>query len=136
MANIFADLATGATAGVFSGIGGLFKDIRSALGKVDPDKAAEVEEKLAAAETALLQAQMSINLEDAKSGNWFQYGWRPFIGWICGLGLAAQYFIIPILAVFDIVPKAPLDFGQLISLVIALLGLGAMRTYEKTTPTK
>ena len=129
--NIFTDLAAGAAGGVFSGIGGLFKDIRSALGKVDPDKAAEVEERLAAAETALLQAQMAINLEDAKSNKWWQAGWRPAVAWVCAGGLAIQFMIEPLLALVGVVPKVPFDSGQLMAILVPILGLGAYRTYEK-----
>ena len=56
--------------------------------------------------------------------------WRPFIGWICGMGLAYQFLIYPILIAF--IPKViPLDMGTLLTLLAGILGLGAMRTTEK-----
>jgi hypothetical protein len=131
MGNVISDLASGAAGGILGGLGGLFKDVRSALGKVDPDKAAEIELKLVEAENSILLAQTQINLEEAKSEKWWKAGWRPFIGWICGVGLAVEFLILPIAALFDVAPKTPLDFGALMSLVIALLGLGAYRSYEK-----
>lgn len=82
------------------------------------------------AETQLALGQMEINKEDAKSGNFWQSGWRPFIGWICGLGLAYQFLVYPILIAF--VPDIKeLDLGTLLTLLGGLLGLGGLRTAEK-----
>ena len=81
-------------------------------------------------ETQLALGQMEINKEDAKSGNFWQSGWRPFIGWICGLGLAYQFLVYPILIAWQ--PKiVQLDMGTLLTLLGGLLGLGALRTQEK-----
>jgi hypothetical protein len=83
-----------------------------------------------AAETDLAKAQIDVNKEDAKSGNFWQSGWRPFIGWICGCGLGYQFLVYPILVAF--VPKiVQLDMGTLLTLLAGLLGLGAMRSNEK-----
>ena len=81
-------------------------------------------------ETQLALGQIEINKEDAKSGNFWQSGWRPFIGWICGLGLAYQFLVYPILIAWQ--PKiVQLDMGTLLTLLGGLLGLGALRTQEK-----
>ena len=81
-------------------------------------------------ETQLALGQMEINKEDAKSGNFWQSGWRPFIGWICGLGLAYQFLVYPILIAWQ--PKiVQLDMGTLLTLLGGLLGLGGLRTAEK-----
>lgn len=81
-------------------------------------------------ETQLALGQIEINKEDAKSGNFWQSGWRPFIGWICGLGLAYQFLVYPILIAF--VPNIKeLDLGTLLTLLGGLLGLGGLRTAEK-----
>ena len=82
------------------------------------------------AETQLALGQIEINKEDAKSGNFFQAGWRPYVGWICGTGLAYQFLVYPILVAF--VPGIKeLDMGTLITLLLGLLGLGGLRTTEK-----
>lgn len=82
------------------------------------------------AETQLTLAQLKINEEDAKSGNFWQSGWRPYIGWICGTGLAYQFLVYPILVVF--IPEIKeLDLGTLLTLLGGLLGLGGLRTAEK-----
>ncbi len=87
----------------------------------DADKKAQLAHDIAtmsekhAQELAL--AQIKVNQEEAK-GNWFQSSWRPLIGWICGLSLAINYMVSPILAGFGIIiPQAdmsvmmPLLFG-------------------------
>ena len=82
------------------------------------------------ASTQLALGQQKINEEDAKSGNFWQSGWRPFIGWICGVGLGYQFLVYPILIAF--VPKIQqLDMSTLLTLLLGLLGLGGMRTVEK-----
>jgi len=81
-------------------------------------------------ETQLALGQVEINKEDAKSGSFWQSGWRPYIGWICGTGLGYQFLVYPILISF--LPKIQqLDMGTLLTLLLGLLGLGGMRTYEK-----
>jgi hypothetical protein len=61
----------------------------------------------------------------------FVAGWRPFIGWVCGLGLANVYLVNPWLQwLYGIKgPELPLDV--IVELVIAMLGLGTLRTVEK-----
>lgn len=81
-------------------------------------------------ETQLALEQIKVNVEDAKSGSFWQSGWRPYIGWICGTGLGYQFLVYPILVAF--VPKiVQLDMGTLLTLLGGLLGLGALRTTEK-----
>lgn len=80
--------------------------------------------------TQLALEQIKVNIEDAKSGSFWQSGWRPFIGWICGSGLGYQFLVYPILIAF--VPNIrELDIGTLLTLLGGLLGLGGMRTVEK-----
>lgn len=43
------------------------------------------------AETDLAKLQAQTNIEEAKSTNWWVAGWRPGIGWICGVILALTY---------------------------------------------
>jgi Holin of 3TMs, for gene-transfer release len=78
----------------------------------------------------LAQAQIGVNTEEAKSPSVFTSGWRPYIGWICGTGLAYQFLIYPVLIAY--IPKiVQLDMGTLLTLLLGMLGLGAMRTTEK-----
>ena len=102
----------------------------------DPAQRAAAQLELAklqqSGELAQITGQLEVNKAEASSTSWFVAGWRPYIGWICGTGLAYQFLIYPILAAF--VPNVKqLDMGTLISLLAGMLGLGGMRTYEKVT---
>lgn len=85
---------------------------------------------------AMALAQSTTNTAEAANANTFVSGWRPFIGWICGSGLAMQFIIGP-LATWGgalagrVVIFPSLDMGTLITLLAGMLGLGAMRTVEK-----
>ena len=75
-------------------------------------------------------AQTEINKVEASHRSIFVAGWRPFIGWVAGLGLANAFLINPLLSYFGIAgPELPLSI--MTELVYALLGLGALRTVEK-----
>jgi len=114
----------------------LIKPVTKLLDKWIPD--ADTKQKIAheiatmserhAQELAL--AQIKLNTEEAK-GNWFQSSWRPATGWVCVLALGVNYLISPIAAGFGIViPQA--DGGTLMPILGGLLGLGGMRSFEKT----
>jgi hypothetical protein len=79
--------------------------------------------------------QTNINQAEASNPNMFVAGWRPFVGWVCGGGLAYQYLADPLLswgAAIAHLPVPPsLDMSTLITMLGGLLGLGGMRTYEK-----
>lgn len=93
------------------------------------------------ADLQLATGQMETNTEEAKTGSLFIAGWRPFIGWVCGVGLGIQFVVSPLLTfIFDFfgerVEVPPLDLGTLMTLLFGMLGLGAYRTYEKVKGTK
>lgn len=85
----------------------------------------------------LVQAQLDINKIEAASPNLFVSGGRPFILWICGLIFAANYLIIPLIAFIlniyghPITDMPKLDMGEMMPVLGGLLGLGAMRSYER-----
>ena len=86
----------------------------------------------------LAKGQMEINKVEASNANLFVSGWRPFIGWTCGLGMFGNFITIPFanfaLALLDIeitIPLVPLE--TMMPVLMGILGLGAMRTYEKKT---
>lgn len=91
------------------------------------------------AELQLAQGQIDINKIEAASDDPFKSGWRPFIGWVCGSGMATQFVIGPWgtwiinVAYNKNVPFPEMDMSQMLPLVFALLGLGAYRSYEKVT---
>jgi hypothetical protein len=131
------------------GLGSILKDLISPVTNiieevvVDKDKAREIKleiEKLAdkADERyhAELMGQIEVNKIEAAHASLFVAGWRPFIGWTGGVGLAYSFVLAPFI---EFVAKTngytgemPLpDMGQLMTLVLAMLGVGAMRSYDK-----
>lgn len=134
--NLLESLASGGVGALLNGIGTLAKNIRIAITGKDPEKLAEIEAKLIELEFAAQKAQTEITLQEAKHPSVFVAGWRPFIGWVCGLGIAYHFIGHPLLlwlfAILDqkISPPA-LETEGLLSLVMALLGIGGLRTFEK-----
>ena len=81
----------------------------------------------------LISLQTKINEIEAQHRTVFVAGWRPFIGWVCGIALAYN-FVIRDLFIWlinpDIVPPA-LQMDHLMTVLLGMLGLGGLRTYEK-----
>jgi hypothetical protein len=137
---LLADINVNNLGSIFSGLGTLFKDVRTAItgeAPLDPNKRAELEAKLLEAEAVLSTAQTRINEIEAANPNIFVSGWRPAIGWICVLGIFIHFVFTPIgswayflyTAKMAILPA--LDIEALFALVTAMLGLGGFRTYER-----
>ena len=85
----------------------------------------------------LAKGQIAANTEQAKHPSLFVAGARPAIMWICALGLLTQFFIMPIAewATAIWMPEISLpklQTGELMTLTLSLLGLGGMRSYEKS----
>ena len=85
----------------------------------------------------LMKAQIEVNKVEAASSNLFVAGWRPFIGWTCGLGMFGNFITIPfsnfVLALVGmdiVIPLVPLE--TMMPVLMGMLGLGAMRSFEKT----
>jgi hypothetical protein len=108
-----------------------------------PDKNAQMQAKLAMlqmqaqGELAQLAGQLDVNKAEASNPNWFVAGWRPAVGWTCAMGLASQFLISPLATWLASLLGHPiiypsLDMGTLLTLLMGMLGLGSMRTYEKT----
>jgi hypothetical protein len=123
-------------------LGPLTKTIETVVDRLVPDKNAAMEMKLQMMkelQTAGLEqvsAQLEINKVEAANASVFVSGWRPFIGWVCGTALAFQYVCSPILMyisnAFGLEIPAPPTLGEnLYELVLGMLGMGAMRTFEK-----
>ncbi len=88
-------------------------------------------------ELSQITGQLDINREEAKSTNWFVAGWRPFIGWICGVGLGYVAIVEPMARFaaqvwFSYNGAFPaIDTTLTMQVLLGMLGLGAMRTTEK-----
>ena len=136
MGNLISELAEGGAKGLFTGIGQMAKDIRTAITGKDPAKEAEAMQKLLEIEFAAQKAQTDINIVEAQSPNLFVSGWRPATGWICVFALAWYYILAPfaswVMSIFDVESTIPIfEAGELMTLLFGLLGIGGMRTYEK-----
>lgn len=76
-------------------------------------------------------AQIELNKIEAAHRNIFVAGWRPFIGWVCGLGLVNMFLVNPWIQWFTGVAGPNLPKDIIMELIFALLGLGTLRTIEK-----
>ena len=133
----------------FDPLSALFDLGKSAIDKIwpDPIKRAEELRKLEEmkqrgdlaelnAQVQLLSGQLDINKIEAASNNVFVSGWRPFVGWVCGFGLAYAAIIEPIMrfaaTMLDYTGTFPvIDTSITMQVLLGMLGLGAMRTREK-----
>jgi hypothetical protein len=84
----------------------------------------------------LAKGQLEVNKVEAASKSLFVAGWRPFIGWVCGLGFLSNFILIPManfgLALAKIAVVVPMiDTAQMMPVLLGMLGLGGMRTVEK-----
>ena len=84
----------------------------------------------------LAKAQLGVNKVEAAHRSLFVAGWRPAVGWVCVLGMFGNFITIPfsnfVLAISGIdivIPLVPLE--TMMPVLLGMLGLGAMRTYEK-----
>ena len=83
------------------------------------------------------QGQLGINQAEAQSSSLFVSGWRPFVGWVCGSACAWNWVGLPVLNFLAAALRHPLaispaDLTQMLPLLMGMLGMGALRTYEKT----
>lgn len=132
-----------------TGLGSLFSLGTTIIDKIWPDKneaekaklrlfemtqAGEFKELEADLERARMQVQ--VNTADAQSGSNYRGGWRPFIGWVCGFGLAYASIIRPVMLGIIRIKYPTFDLPDvggeaLTTLLFGMLGLGGMRTFEK-----
>lgn len=121
--------ASAVVKGVADGLDGLFTSDDERLThaevmtriKQDPDK-----------------AQMAVNAVEAGHRTMFIAGWRPFTGWVCGMALAYQYLLNPLiiwivtLSMDKPIYPPELDMSVMMPVLLGMLGLGTLRTVEKT----
>jgi len=87
-------------------------------------------------ELSVIAGQLNINEEEAKNPSIFVSGWRPFIGWVCGLACAWNWIGLKI-AMFiaaymgKTLQLVPADVSEMMPVLLGMLGIGALRTYEK-----
>ena len=96
------------------------------------------------AEVRLLTGQIETNKLEAQHGGRFKGGWRPFVGWTCGIALfykfIGQPFIVMIVQIvawatggemFPVEFLPEIEWSELSVILLGMLGIGGMRTYEK-----
>ena len=85
----------------------------------------------------LALAQVEVNKAEAASGSLFKGGLRPFVGWICGVALLYHFILSPLIIFIvaltgtKIPPLPEFDMGSLMTVLLGMLGIGGLRTYEK-----
>jgi len=81
-------------------------------------------------------AQIEVNKIEAASKNWFVAGWRPSVGWVCSLAMMYHFILAPMIqfaiGIAGIQVELPeFDFSQLSTILMAMLGMAGLRTFEK-----
>jgi len=118
-----------------TGIGSVADLAATVIGKIWPDKSAQEQAQLAAALT-LVQGQLAINQVEAASPSVFTSGWRPALGWACGAAFAWNWVGLPIASLALTlsgypIHLSPADMSEMMPVLLGMLGLGGLRTYEK-----
>jgi roadblock/LC7 domain-containing protein len=112
------------------------------IDRLIPDRAAaekakaEMEQQLVTAANAAAMAQVEVTKVEATHSSVFVAGWRPSIGWVCAAGLAWAFVVAPVaswaLVALGIKAELPaIHTDYLLELVLAMLGIGGLRTFEK-----
>jgi hypothetical protein len=121
----------------------LIGPVTSIIDKIVPDKdqAAKLAHEIATMSEKMANeqvlAQLEVNKAEAASGSLFKGGWRPAIGWICGLALFWSFILQPFLVFFllvfgvDLPPLPEVGTADLMPILLGMLGLGGLRSYEK-----
>ena len=124
-------------------IGAILPSVMEVAGRFlpeDKEKRAEAEREIEAQLTAHLAAvdlaQIGVNQEEAR-GNWFQSGWRPCTGWVAALSFGWVYLFQPMISFVlaqtgHLVDLPALDMSQMMPILLGLLGLGGLRTLERS----
>jgi hypothetical protein len=85
----------------------------------------------------LAKGQLEINKAEAQHRSIFVAGWRPFVGWTCGVALAWHFVLAPFVIFASAyagvaLPDLPqFDMSSLLTVLMGMLGLGGMRSFEK-----
>lgn len=103
-----------------SALGGLAWEIREAI------KGKELDPK------EIIELQTKINEVEAQHRSLFVSGWRPSVGWVCSMAFAYHFVAFPIIrTLYPDIEFPQLDTEPLFTVLMGMLGLGGLRTYEK-----
>jgi len=126
-ANLFKKEVGETASTALGGVSDVIKTTANAIRGRDP----EIEKALLEVGAQIAVAQAEIAKAEAQSSRFFVAGARPFILWICGIALAYNFLLSPLLSQIAKLPMPGLDMGPLMTLLFGMLGLAGMRTYEK-----
>ena len=96
----------------------------------------EIEAKLTAHLASIDLAPLEVNKQEASHRSLLVAGWRPFVGWTCGLALFYTYLVQP-MATFvlaqtgHLIQLPPVDLSAMMPVLLGMLGLGGLRSFEK-----
>tara|TARA_R110000822_G_scaffold106384_1_gene234497 strand:+ start:44 stop:451 length:408 start_codon:yes stop_codon:yes gene_type:complete len=123
-------------------LGSLIEPVSSLLDKAIPDK--DLKAKLAHEIATMaerhthdqVKAQLEINKTEATHASMFVAGWRPACGWVCVLGMAGNFLVIPFanmtLNLLETGVEVPMiDLATMLPVLMRMLGLGGLRSFEK-----
>ena len=116
----------------------LIGPVSDIVGKLVPDKdlQAKLNHELKTELHKANMAQIEINKIEAGHRSLFVAGWRPFVGWTCGIAMLYHFLLQPIIVFglsaaglsFDL---PTFDMGSLMTVLMGMLGLGGLRSFEK-----
>ena len=83
-------------------------------------------------------AQLEVNKAEAAHRSMWVAGWRPFVGWTCGAAMAWHFILLPVTLFvtsftgFEVPQLPAFDMDSLMTVLLGMLGLGGLRTFEKS----
>lgn len=118
-----------------TGIGAVADLAKSAIDRIWPDKTEQEKAQLSAA-LLVVQGQLAVNQAEAASSSVFVSGWRPYVGWVCGTAFAWNWIGLPVATAAlqlmgHTLTLGPADLSEMMPVLLGMLGLGGLRTYEK-----
>jgi hypothetical protein len=134
--SIWGKLIGGGASQMMDSASGLATSLRSALtGELPPDLREKIKSALIQLDKIQLEGAISIQKAALATGSLFLAGWRPFLGWVCGISIAINFAILAVANVLSIwgiqMTLTQIGLSEAITLIVTLLGLGGMRSYEK-----
>lgn len=130
-----SSLIGGSIGDAFAKIVGVFK--------ADPNKVLDSQTELTKIQLDLqaqlisqIGSQIDVDKIEAANPHMFVAGWRPFVGWVCGVAVAFHFVISPLGTWITALCGHPvqfpvLDMKSLLGLLSSMLGFGGLRTFEK-----
>ena len=119
-----------------TGLGEVAELATTVISRIWPDKSEQERAELSAA-LLVVQGQLAVNAAEAASSSVFVAGWRPAIGWVCGLACAWNWIGLPalkaglLIAGMTPLALAPADLTEMLPVLMGMLGLSGLRTAEK-----